>query len=723
MDKKLREQIADARFVSFDMFDTLVLRAVRQPKDLFRLIEEAARVRTGDNQLTFAGMRMLAERQARDEVHADGSSEDITLDAIYGKLAGLMELSPSRLEELKQLEIELETAFCLRNDYMYEVYHHCLASGKEVIIVSDMYLPVTVLERMLANNGFTGYRKLYLSADIGLTKETGRLFRHVREDLDCLAGEMLHIGDHPVSDVRRPREAGHPVSYYQKSLDYVMGSKAYLSAFRELLKAEEIRPEESIFLGLLVKKLYTDRMQSPEKSFWYLFGYEAIGILYYGFVRWLKQQAAADGVKRLYFLARDGHVMKRVYDMISEEQTEEAIPSAYLYASRRAFNFPAITELTDEALDFLISYSRNLSVAQYLERVGLNASDYRGAIAEQGFAGADVIVASGEDKERIRRLYKQIEPAILAAAALERTKLTRYLQQEDFLTAGKRGIVDIGWHGTMQQSLEQIVARLEADSGGSDGGLVGREAVEPDRRLDIGLDGRAAVGPADDGKAVDGKVDGGTGNELYGYYVGTFRKAEKIAQSGTELAGYLCDLGMPSEREGSILRCVELFEFLFTAPHGSVIGFTEQAGRMEPVLDRNDNDEEKLAAARLLQEGALDFVRDFHAIAKLLPFPLTISPAAAIQPLSRVLSHPTRLEAEKLGDITHAQGFGDVYVAETLAKPPSAVRSLGDLKKLQLRFRRSLWKPGFKRRVPDWQRPLLTLVETAMNVKNNRRLT
>lgn len=680
MDKKLREQIADARFVSFDMFDTLVLRAVRQPKDLFRLIEEAARVRTGDNQLAFAGKRILAERQARDEVHADGSSEDVTLDAIYGKLAGLMELSPSRLEELKQLEIELETAFCLRNDYMYEVYRHCLASGKEVVIVSDMYLPAAVLERILAKNGFTDYRKLYLSADIGLTKETGRLFQHVREDLDCLAGEMLHIGDHPVSDVRRPREAGHPVSYYQKSLDYVMGSKAYLSAFRELLKAEEIRPEESIFLGLLVKKLYTDRMQSPEKSFWYLFGYEAIGILYYGFVSWLKQQAAADGVKRLYFLARDGHVMKRVYDMISEEQTEEAIPSAYLYASRRAFNFPAITELTEEALDFLISYSRNLSVAQYLERMGLNAAHYQGAIAEQGFAGADAIVASGEDKERIRRLYKQIEPAILAAAALERAKLTRYLQQEDFLTAGKRGIVDIGWHGTMQQSLEQIVAR---------------------------------VGP------------GGSGSrqEMLGYYVGTFRKAEKIAQSGTALAGYLCDLGMPSEREASILRCVELFEFLFTAPHGSVIGFTEQAGRMEPVFDRNDNDEEKLAAARLLQEGALDFVRDFHAIAKLLPFPLTISPAAAIQPLARVLSQPTRLEAEKLGDITHAQGFGDVYVAEPLAKPPGAVRSLGDLKKLQLRFRRSLWKPGFKRRVPDWQRPLLTLVETAMNVKNNRRLT
>lgn len=410
---------------------------------------------------------------------------------------------------------------------------------------------------------------------------------------------------------------------------------------------------------------------NKKQNFWYTFGYDVIGILYTGFTQWLKEQAVKDGVDKLFFLSRDGYIMKQVYDVMTSRE-ESPLPSEYLYASRRAFNFPAITKINDDAIRFLNSYSLNLTVAQYLERVGLQADHYIKPIQEAGFSGPQHRVVK-EDHERMISLYHSIEIDLLTAAADERGRLVKYMEQVSFFEAQHAAVVDIGWHGTMQQSLQTILSAL------------GKE-------------------PAN----------------LWGYYLGTFSRAAGLAKSGLQMSGYLCHLGYPDRQQKAILECVELFEFLFTAPHGSVLGFQEKDGLMIPVFDQNDNDQQKLDAASLIQQGALKYVHDYCESTGWKPFENSIPSSQALQPIERVLSRPNQLEAEKLGDIMHAKGFGDVYINHPLAKPPELTLSLSGFMQLQLQFRRSLWKEGYKRRVPVWQRPLLKAVHTAMIIRHKK---
>ncbi len=68
------------------------------------------------------------------------------------------------------------------------------------------------------------------------------------------------------------------------------------------------------------------------QSYWQSVGYRLVGPLLVAFSRWLKDAASSRGVKRLYFLARDGEVMMKVFTALYPEKAGDC---RYLLASRR----------------------------------------------------------------------------------------------------------------------------------------------------------------------------------------------------------------------------------------------------------------------------------------------------------------------------------------------------------------------------------------------------
>ena len=131
---KLKEAIAskDVKVISFDIFDTLLSRPCLLPYHLFR----AAGRRCGFDG-DFETVRRQAEHTAR--VSCPEGDEDVTFDDIYRELALLIgEQSANRL---KQAEMQAEYDYLYPRKPIEEVFHYALARGKQVIIVSDMYLP------------------------------------------------------------------------------------------------------------------------------------------------------------------------------------------------------------------------------------------------------------------------------------------------------------------------------------------------------------------------------------------------------------------------------------------------------------------------------------------------------------------------------------------------------------------------------------------------------
>ena len=76
-------------------------------------------------------------------------------------------------------------------------------------------------------------------------------------------------------------------------------------------------------------------------AYWEGVGYRFVGPLLVEFSRWLKDAAEAAGVRRLYFLARDGEVMMKVFTALYPESVESC---RYLLGSRRLCNNEACRE-------------------------------------------------------------------------------------------------------------------------------------------------------------------------------------------------------------------------------------------------------------------------------------------------------------------------------------------------------------------------------------------
>ena len=154
----LKYKINTHKIISFDIFDTLLLRPYVRPIDLFLHIERLS------NKEGFFNARIKAENNARIHIKdKDKTLEDITLDDIYNEI-------DDNYKDFKQLEINLETQILQQNHEIFEVFEYAKEQGKKIIITSDMYLNKNILENILNLKGYDGYYKLYVSNEIKKAK-------------------------------------------------------------------------------------------------------------------------------------------------------------------------------------------------------------------------------------------------------------------------------------------------------------------------------------------------------------------------------------------------------------------------------------------------------------------------------------------------------------------------------------------------------------------------
>lgn len=301
--------LPDIELVSFDIFDTAVVRLLPRPKDLFKIIEKQYALPS------FYKNRCLAARLVRAENKAKGILE-ITLDEIYGRLRAIdSSITLQKAEELKQAEINLELRLCRRNNEIGALFDYLKKNGKKICFTSDMYLPGNVVEQILKKCGYEKYDFLYLSSQDRLTKKDGGRF------LNCSAPErILHIGDNEDADFFTPLRSGLNAFLYKRSFHCFLSGRLMKKNKKNLYLD---------FAGCLAK-------QKDFPSYWFSIGYQYVGPLLSCFCTWLKKETADSVPNPLCFLARDGMIMRHVYETMFPKET-----TTYLYCSR------ALTSNTD----------------------------------------------------------------------------------------------------------------------------------------------------------------------------------------------------------------------------------------------------------------------------------------------------------------------------------------------------------------------------------------
>lgn len=197
--------------VSFDVFDTLLLRRVEPPAALFEQVgARAVSMGLVDPSLSpslFRLARQEAERRARARVPGG----EVGLAAIYAELA----LGDGAA--LARLELAVEAEMIFANPLLLPVLTGLAGAGIPVVLLSDMYLAPADLTGLLAGAGIGPdlYRRLYVSNAEGVSKAGGGLFARLLADHpDIPPDRILHVGDDPLGDVAMARAAGLLAHHY-----------------------------------------------------------------------------------------------------------------------------------------------------------------------------------------------------------------------------------------------------------------------------------------------------------------------------------------------------------------------------------------------------------------------------------------------------------------------------------------------------------------------------
>lgn len=310
---------------SFDVFDTLITRRVKNPKGIFSVMAYKLIKNSGCWDIPvccmadFEMLRINAEEQARRQ-----SEGEVTIDLIYQALAHNYGLSEDTADRLKLLEIQCEIENCIAIRENIDKIESLRRQGEKVILISDMYLSKSVFERMFQKvSPMLNNLPIYISSETGKTKASGLLYQYIHDRERVEYGKWTHIGDNIVSDVNIPETFGINAVHY----------KAENASICEK-RLEQISIENTIIREYLFGLLNGDALKGKSRE--YLIGYSFIGIVLYAYVEWVIRMAWNKGIAHLFFIARDGYILKNIAEDIVKSK-EIKIEIHYIYGSRKAW--------------------------------------------------------------------------------------------------------------------------------------------------------------------------------------------------------------------------------------------------------------------------------------------------------------------------------------------------------------------------------------------------
>ena len=430
--QELKDKIDKADIVSFDIFDTLIMRKVFSPEDVFRLLGEKVR----------AELKLDCEI-ASIRAQAAQCGAYATINEIYGYIKKCTNLTDKNISDIMKMEKDTDIDLCIVRRDIADLYEYCLTCGKEVYFISDMYYTIQDIKRILDKCGVTvpDDEHIWISCEKKADKVSGSLWEKYFK-LVGKGNKCLHIGDNKTCDVKNPVRYG--IDSY-----YVMGAKDMLmnSSMAEL--ASDVNTvSDSICLGLVASKLFnspfalcsTKGKVSFDDSESY--GYCVYGPLLEKFLIWLYYKSRKDEIDKLLFFARDGYFLEKDYTMVAELLDDGSKQEwCYLPISRRLI-YIATMENEDD-FNRVVAFPYVGTFADYMK------SRFEIIVTDETSEYNDRQINAVGDSKNILKWIQPYKDKIMKQAKKERKNYLAYLTSDgDMKKELSYGTVDLGYYGT-----------------------------------------------------------------------------------------------------------------------------------------------------------------------------------------------------------------------------------------------------------------------------------
>ncbi len=480
---------AEGLIVCFDYFDTLAVRDVA-PEFTKQL---AARLLSTviSNILsaeTLYSIRQELERALCEESRNGGGEFEFYLPAFAPRYLEILRkekpgllphFSSARFTQLLlDLELRVETTVQRPCKPVVDLLASLKEAGVTTILISDFYLPSSHFIPMLEEQGLNGLLdQVFVSADYGMAKGSGRLYRYVCEKLDCPPERLLMIGDNPYSDIQMADRLGIATLYLQNP-----EQKKYYEQWQPGQVGDQ--PD--------VESLFSRAMRAGSGCF-----AETAYSLWY-FIYLLFQHLVKQGVEQVFFFSKEGEFLKECFERFQEEVFgTRVITGHYLLVSRKATYLASLRPLEQEEFAGIFNHYRDISLRDFLLSLNLEES-----LAKQ------ICRTSNLDYEtRFSDLPNHPEFLKLKQSALfqkvyekrrsqQRDNLISYLDSfaVDYRQNGLT-IVDVGWKGSIQDNLYHLFEKKVRFQGFYIGSLIASNKSPNNRKKGILFDDAPALTP------------------------------------------------------------------------------------------------------------------------------------------------------------------------------------------------------------------------------------
>ncbi len=596
--------------VSFDIFDTLVCRGTETPADVYNFLESLLIKKIGWKFEGFYKVRISSELKAR----AANPQGEISLNDIYTYVGEHYSLDANTLREITEYEIELELQLIRARPFGKKLWNIARESAKNIIFVSDMYHSHEFVSKVLRGCGYLfDEDKLFVSSNYNKRKKTGELFDEINSQGHSLK-RVLHVGDNKAADHDIPKSKGCDVFRIPRSIDRMRRNSHYKKLFNPRVGSGE--KSRSAVAGMLSYGLFDQSSGKYEERTLFMksayrLGYAALGPLLFGYATWLKRKAESDGIDTLYFLAREGKVIKSVFDLINENVGEVKIKTHYLYCSRRAVRVAAIRSIDDVISIAAQPFSAGVALSKLIkDRFGYILTKADLDKTNVGFFSHKQLdyILNTEDETKVSfvALCRELADKIIQSAKVERAHYLEYLSSVGFADQRNPAVVDIGWKANMQGALSKLIDK-----------------------------------------------------PVYGYYFATLQGAERWELSGNKLSSYGATYA-GGETTCSIVNNRHLTEFLLCCSDRSLESISFNKDGLDPVFKDDGDSESRRKFIDVLHHGAVAYTTnmvDFYG--SVLEF-VQVNKELASEVISHYFSSPTVHDAEIISQLEFEDSFGGV---------------------------------------------------------------
>lgn len=659
--KQGRRLAQSCETVSFDLFDTLLVRRIHNPDLLKPAVARYISSLADCQGISFDWPQVQKLRDVIEQRHRQETGRQFEdYEACYPRfMAELLEqIFGSRyddklLERVTAYELAVENSMLVPRRDLVDWLQELHDQGKRIFIISDVYLPADHLEKLVEHAGIVHLvEKVISSADTFLAKASAKAYPLLKEQFNLEYSSWLHVGDNPHSDGLKAAEVGIRALVLRDGRE-----KWRKSIVKRYLNYSGGRP---FWKGRALQQLMLPlEAENIDREDLYVAGYTFLAPVISAFVHQVAERTRELGIKKIYFFSREGWLFKQVWEKITPWlYPAEMLPEIeYLYVSRMALAGASCAcqglTRTNADISFLPAGNRDFrDVCRIfnLDVVPLTSHLVRYKLRPDTPLSPQHEGYCPKDREAFNELLEDAEfqEEIRLQCRPKNDALQRYLEDMEFYAQQDVALVDIGWLGTIQRFLyDGIKHRQDAP-------------------------------------------------RCHGFLLAATRGIPYPTTPQNYVQGLIYDRHHFELAGSAVMYCRDLFEEACRAPHPTLNGYKLTDKGYELIFRQTDDEtgraeQEQDAHYKPLQEGLLDGARRYGAAAAVLGFlPAELKPWLNYILVSR-MAFPRTAEIKEIRFKHHLDDFQGKH--EPVSISQKLQRHLWDRSSAALR-----WLPGLRLR-------------------------